>query len=81
MKKFVSETLDDLIGLVTDIPIKIRAVNKIREAMKLREMNQKQLAKAVNKTEAEVSKWLSGKHNLTLDTLELIEKTLKIKLI
>lgn len=47
-------------------------VNQIILFLKEKEMNQKMLAKKLGKSEAEVSKWLSGSHNFTVRTLTSI---------
>ena len=54
---------------------------KIADAMRTSGMNQKQLAQKMGKTESEVSEWLSGDRNFTLDTLTEIEHTLNVSLI
>lgn len=54
---------------------------KIADAMRSSNMNQKQLAQKMCKTESEVSEWLSGDRNFTLDTLTEIEHTLNVSLI
>ncbi|MEM8524683.1 MAG: helix-turn-helix transcriptional regulator [Bacteroidota bacterium] len=42
---------------------------------------QKDLAKAIGKTDAEISKWLSGMHNLTLRSISKLEAALNADLI
>jgi transcriptional regulator with XRE-family HTH domain len=54
---------------------------KIADAMRTSGMNQKQLAQKMGKTESEVSEWLSGDRNFTLDTLTEIEHTLNVSLL
>ena len=44
--------------------------------MELKGMKQKDLAVALGKTEAEISKWLTGMHNYTLRSLSKIEAAL-----
>ena len=44
-------------------------------------ISQKEFAKQIGKTEAEVSRWLSGTHNFTLKTLANISSALDITLI
>lgn len=39
-------------------------------------MTQKEFAKKMNKTEVEVSRWLSGTHNFTLKTIAKITAVL-----
>lgn len=54
---------------------------KIADAMRGCGMNQKQLAQKMGKTESEISEWLSGDRNFTLDTLTEIERTLNVTLL
>lgn len=44
-------------------------------------LNQNFLAENLNKTDAEISKWLSGKQNITLRTISRLEAALSIDLI
>lgn len=44
-------------------------------------MSQKELAKRLNKKESEVSKWLTGGHNFTIETIAKIEEVLKQKIL
>ncbi|GJM32390.1 MAG: hypothetical protein DHS20C18_13910 [Saprospiraceae bacterium] len=46
-----------------------------------RNWNQNDLAKALNKSTAEISKWLSGSHNLTLRSIAKMEAVLKADII
>lgn len=50
--------------------------NKIHALLTDKGMTQKELAKKMGKTEAEVSVWLSGQHNFTLRTLAKISVVL-----
>ncbi len=55
--------------------------SKITKALKIRNMSQKSFALLLNKRPSEISKWLSGKHNFTIDTLSDIEGILNIRLL
>ena len=46
-----------------------RIMDEIRSTISPEGMTQKDLAKRLGKTETEVSRWLSGTHNLTLSTI------------
>lgn len=52
-------------------------VNQIYEILDNKGWTQKDLASGLNKSESEISKWLSGTHNLTLQTICKIESILK----
>jgi ribosome-binding protein aMBF1 (putative translation factor) len=54
---------------------------RIDDALKAKGWTQKQLADIMGKRPSEVTKWLSGNHNFTLETISLIEKNLEITLI
>lgn len=47
----------------------VAIANRIYEILESKGMTQKDLAKRLGKTETEVSRWLSGTHNLTLATI------------
>ncbi len=49
---------------------------KITMILRKKGMTQRELANRLGKSEPEISKWLKGKHNLTLHTIENIGKVL-----
>ena len=49
--------------------LSVAIANRIYDILEARGMSQKDFAKLMGKTETEVSRWLSGTHNLTLSTL------------
>lgn len=51
---------------------------KIADAMQERNLNQKQFAKLMGRTESEISDWLSGDRNFTIDTLFEIGQALGV---
>ena len=53
---------------------------KIEIAMREKGFSQKQFAAKMGKTESEISEWLSGDRNFTIDTLSDIEMALDIRL-
>ena len=55
----------------------VAIANRIYEILEARRMSQKDLAKKLGKTETEVSRWLSGTHNLTLATICKISAALE----
>jgi len=54
---------------------------KIGDGIKTKGWKKKDLAEALNKQPSEITKWLSGTHNFTSDTLWDIEDVLDIELI
>lgn len=49
---------------------------KIDAAIKRKGITKRQLARMMGKSESEVSKWLTGRHNFTLSTIAKIEVAL-----
>lgn len=56
---------------MTRISVDIGA--QISEYMKAEGINQRQLANKLGKKESEISKWLNGSHNFTIETIAKIE--------
>lgn len=54
---------------------------RISEVLKSKNLTQKELAKQLHKRESEISKWLTGRHNFTMQTIAKIETALDCKLI
>ena len=54
---------------------------RIDDGIKAKGWKKKDFATAMSKTPSEISKWLSGTHNFTSDTLFDIERVLQIKLL
>ena len=51
-------------------------VDRIYQILEEKEIDQKALAKALGKSESEISKWMTGTHNFTLKSLAKIESAL-----
>ncbi len=47
----------------------VAIANRVYDLLEERGMSQRDLARALGKTETEVSRWLSGTHNLTIATI------------
>lgn len=54
---------------------------RISEVLKTKNITQKDFANQLHKRESEISKWLTGRHNFTMQTIAKIETTLGCKLI
>jgi len=54
----------------------IAIVNAIYEALERKNMKASDLARKMGKSPAEISKWLSGSHNLTLQSITKLETIL-----
>ena len=53
----------------------------ISEILKAKGLTQKDFARLLNKRDSEISKWLTGRHNFTTQTIARIETALGSKLI
>ena len=54
---------------------------RISEILKAKGLTQKDFARLLNKRDSEISKWLTGRHNFTTQTIARIEIALGSKLI
>lgn len=52
--------------------LSVSIANRIYDILEERGLTQKEFARMLGKTETEVSRWLSGTHNLTLATIAKI---------
>ena len=86
-ENYSSSLIDDLLNSITpgeqeqtDCKMKLSA--KIYAGLKAKGWKSLDLANALNlKSSSLVSKWLSGTHNFTVDTLVDIQRVLNIKLL
>lgn len=81
-----SKILDSLIATISNEELertenKMRLAIKIADAIEATGLKKSEFAKKINKNNSEISKWLSGTHNFTTDTLLLLQKELGIKLV
>ncbi len=56
--------------------LSVAIANRIYNILESKGMSQKEFASLMGKTETEVSRWLSGTHNLTLATISKISVAL-----
>ena len=59
---------------------KMMVAARIADALRSKGITQKQMATQMGKTESEISEWLSGDRNFTIDTLTDIEEFLGIQM-
>ena len=86
VKNYNSEIIDEILSEISPdeyqlVEKKMLLAAKIDEAIKARGWQKQDLAKALRKRPSEISKWLSGTHNFTIETLWEIEKVLNVELI
>ena len=80
-----SKVLDDLLSEITSEELsrtekRMLLAARIDDAIKIKGWKKRDFAKAIGKKPSEISKWLSGTHNFTADTLFDIERVLDIHL-
>ena len=63
------------------VALSFRIVDRIHEILETKGLKQKDLAERLGKSEAEISKWMRGTHNFTIDTLVSIENALDAPII
>ncbi len=65
----------------TEIDLSFAIVDKIDAVLKEKGMTQRELAEALGKNEAEISRWMRGTHNFTIRTLAKISNVLGTQII
>ena len=55
------------------VDLSFQIVDRIHQILEEKGLRQKDLAELLGKSEAEISKWMRGTHNFTIDTLVYIE--------
>ena len=68
-------------AIKAELDLSFSIADKIDSILKDKGITQKQFAKQIGKTEAEVSRWLSGRHNFTIKTIAKISTELGCDLI
>ena len=69
-----NKIMDEIRGTISpslkmQMELSVAIANRIYDILEEKDMSQKEFARLMGKTETEVSRWLSGTHNLTLATL------------
>ena len=85
-KIHTTEFLDDFFSEISKMELKetssrMKLASVIEDAMKAKDISKSQLAKLMNQNNSVITKWLSGTHNFTSDTLEQIGETLDVDLL
>lgn len=79
----------NLQDIVKSVPVDVRKevdwsfaiADKLESILQKKHISHKDLAKKMGKTEAEVSRWVSGTHNFTLRTIAKISAAIDTDLI
>jgi len=83
METYTSKLIDDLLDSIDPIDqektdAKMLLAAKVADAMKAKKWKNKDLLKAVGKDNPSIiTKWLSGTHNFTMDTLIELQHALR----
>lgn len=75
-----SLSLDDEIDLPFEIK-KEKLASLIRDKMNAANLKNSDLASKMNKRPSEITRWLSGKHNFSIESIFLLEKALECQII
>jgi transcriptional regulator with XRE-family HTH domain len=83
---YSSNQIDELFARITpeqqeSTDYKMKMAAKIYAALRRKGWTQTQLAAAMDKQVSVISKWLSGTHNFTMDTLITIQRILDVQLL
>lgn len=78
--------MDEIRGSISpemklQMEMSVAIANRIYKILEVKGMTQKDLAIRLGKTETEVSRWLSGTHNLTLSTICKISAALEEEIV
>lgn len=81
-----SDILDDFLSLGTPEELertenRMLVASKIFDTMQQKKISKKQLAEKTGQSPSVITKWLSGGHNFTLDTLTDIQRALGVRLL
>ena len=86
VKLYNSDTIESILGEIDPaiekrIEFRMQLAAKIDNARIKMRLSKKQFAEKLSKSPSEISKWLSGTHNFTSDTLFEIQELLEVELI
>jgi len=86
MEEYTSNLIDNLFNSITPndqakVDAKMIIAAQIADGIKSKGWKKSEFANAIKKRPSEITKWLSGTHNFTIDTLIDIENILSIELI
>lgn len=78
--------MDEIRGTISPeikmrMEMSVAIANRIYDILEEKGMSQKDLARLTGKTETEISRWLSGTHNLTMATICKISSALNENII
>lgn len=81
MKSDILQKLDKESSLIFDkVAAKMRTAARIADAMEAAGLSKSQFARKMGKSPSEITKWLSGTHNFTIDSLQEISAVLGVEI-
>ena len=81
MKSDILQKLDKESSPIFDkVAAKMRTAARIADAMKAVGLSKSQFARKMGKSPSEITKWLSGTHNFTIDSLQEISAVLGVEI-
>ena len=81
MKSDIIQKLDKESSPIFDkVAAKMRTAARIADAMKAVGLSKSQFARKMGKSPSEITKWLSGTHNFTIDSLQEISAVLGVEI-
>ena len=81
MKSDIIQRLDKESSPIFDkVAAKMRTAARIADAMQAAGLSKSQFARKMGKSPSEVTKWLSGTHNFTIDSLQEISAVLGVEI-
>jgi transcriptional regulator with XRE-family HTH domain len=84
-REYNSPLLQELLDEVTPLEmeqtnVKMQLAANIEDLIRSKGWSKTRFASELNKTQPEISKWLSGAHNFTVDTLVQISQVLSVEI-
>ncbi|MBR5159262.1 MAG: helix-turn-helix transcriptional regulator [Bacteroidaceae bacterium] len=81
MQSNILQKLDKESNLIFDkVAAKMRTAARIADAMEAAGLSKSQFARKMGKSPSEITKWLSGTHNFTIDSLQEISAVLGVEI-
>jgi len=81
MKSDILQKLDKESNPIFDkVAAKMRTAARIADAMQTVGLSKSQFARKMGKSPSEITKWLSGTHNFTIDSLQEISAVLGVEI-
>ncbi|HVD97829.1 MAG TPA: helix-turn-helix transcriptional regulator [Cytophagaceae bacterium] len=85
MEKYESSLINNLLGKIPEqqydlVKFKMKVALQMEKILTRKNMTKKEFAIQIGKNPSEITKWLSGTHNFTIETLWEISNVLKVSI-